>query len=122
MERLKLSSTGSVRITRPVTAENSKRNGCDWHPNYPFEDHDWADAWIDGGPSPAGNPGPYFKVPLDGGDTVHRIYCIYMKGFRVKVEGMFRLCEVTSLDCTTENGCCWIIDLAMPTKALMREK
>jgi hypothetical protein len=45
---------------------------------------DWSKAWIDLGPSIAGNPGPYWHVPLketvvDGvlyahGDTVHRLY------------------------------------------------
>lgn len=45
---------------------------------------DWSKAWIDMGPSPAGNLGPYWHVPLretwidgklyDCGDTVHRLY------------------------------------------------
>lgn len=30
--------------------------------------------WADPGPSPAGNPGPYWKVPHPNG-TVHRVYC-----------------------------------------------
>lgn len=36
----------------------------------------WNEAWIDMGPSPAGNPGPYWKVPrtADGDETVHRLY------------------------------------------------
>jgi len=34
---------------------------------------DFASAWIDGGPSPAGNTGPYLHVPARAG-TVHRIY------------------------------------------------
>jgi hypothetical protein len=41
---------------------------------------DLADAWVDPGPSPAGNPGPYLKVPRDGGDTVHRIYAPWEPG------------------------------------------
>jgi hypothetical protein len=49
-----------------------------------FNNLDWAKAWIDLGPSIAGNLGPYWHVPLketviDGkvyayGDTVHRLY------------------------------------------------
>lgn len=31
-------------------------------------------AWVDPGPSPAGNPGPYLKASPDDGDTIHRIY------------------------------------------------
>lgn len=49
-----------------------------------FENLDWEKAWVDLGPSVAGNPGPYWHVPLketvidgdvyDCGDTVHRLY------------------------------------------------
>jgi hypothetical protein len=36
---------------------------------------DWSRAFVDMGPSPAGNPGPYFHVPLCGdAETVHRLY------------------------------------------------
>jgi hypothetical protein len=34
----------------------------------------WNGAWVDLGPSPAGNLGPYWHVPLRDGDTVHRLY------------------------------------------------
>jgi hypothetical protein len=49
-----------------------------------FKNLDWEKAWIDLGPSIAGNLGPYWHVPLketvidgdvyDLGDTVHRLY------------------------------------------------
>lgn len=49
-----------------------------------FKNLDWDKAWIDLGPSIAGNLGPYWHVPLrrtvidgelyDDGDTVHRLY------------------------------------------------
>lgn len=49
-----------------------------------FKNLDWDKAWIDLGPSIAGNLGPYWHVPLkatvidgdvyDCGDTVHRLY------------------------------------------------
>lgn len=35
---------------------------------------DWSKAWIDLGPSPANNPGPYWHVPRLDGDTTHRLY------------------------------------------------
>lgn len=37
---------------------------------------DWSGAWVDIGPSPTGNPGPYWHVPLldDDDETVHRLY------------------------------------------------
>jgi hypothetical protein len=40
---------------------------CAW-PNL-----DFGKAWIDNGPSPAGNPGPYLKVP-GGDESVQRVY------------------------------------------------
>ncbi len=49
-----------------------------------FNNLDWEKAWVDLGPSIAGNFGPYWHVPLketvidgdlyDCGDTVHRLY------------------------------------------------
>lgn len=41
-----------------------------------FDNLDWEKAWLDLGPSIAGNPGPYWHVPLkeSAGDTVHRLY------------------------------------------------
>ena len=49
-----------------------------------FNNLDWSNAYLDLGPSIAGNPGPYWHVPLketiiddemyDCGDTVHRLY------------------------------------------------
>lgn len=49
-----------------------------------FANLDWDKAYLDLGPSIAGNPGPYWHVPLretiidgeiyDCGDTVHRLY------------------------------------------------
>lgn len=43
-----------------------------------FNRLNWSKAWVDLGPSPGGNLGPYWHVPLvdeDGEeDTVHRLY------------------------------------------------
>lgn len=43
---------------------------------------DWTRATPDPGPSPAGNPGPYWKVPSTLG-TTHRVYCRYQVGDRL---------------------------------------
>lgn len=41
----------------------------------PWRELDFTAAWIDPGPSPAGNAGPYLKVfRLPPHHTVHRIY------------------------------------------------
>ena len=52
-----------------------------------FDGLDWQSAWIDQGPSPAGNPGPYYKVPFPQEGSVHRLY---PKRFALRM-GMARL-------------------------------
>lgn len=39
-----------------------------------FNHLDWSKAWVDLGPSVAGNLGPYWHVPTDDGETTHRLY------------------------------------------------
>jgi|SRR5579864_1906300 len=39
-----------------------------------WNDLDWSRAWLDMGPSPSGNLGPYWHVPLRSEETVHRLY------------------------------------------------
>lgn len=53
------------------------------------DDLDLAGVWIDRGPSPAGNAGPYLKAARGEGDdrTVHRLYCRWGTGSRVRVGG-----------------------------------
>jgi hypothetical protein len=54
---------------------------------------DWSDAFVDPGPSPAGNVGPYWKVAFGGVDesgdgyegTRHRIYPLFFPGQRLWV-------------------------------------
>jgi hypothetical protein len=38
-----------------------------------WRDLDWSRARLDLGPSPAGNPGPYWHVPRRNGETTHRL-------------------------------------------------
>lgn len=47
-----------------------------------WSDLDWAspDVFVDPGPSPIGNRGPYLKVPHRDGETVHRVYPRYLPG------------------------------------------
>lgn len=75
-----------TQTRRIITTKNSTRDGWAW-PTEPrdwtFEAHDWASAYVDAGPSPAGNAGPYLKVPLPTEETIHRVYPRYQAGDRL---------------------------------------
>jgi len=58
---------------RGPNTKNTLLDGHGW-PRGAFEQLDWQAAWLDKGPSPAGNTGPYLKVPHLNGETVHRVY------------------------------------------------
>ncbi len=64
---------------RVVTYRNTLVDGARW-PKDRFACLDLDNAWVDPGPSPAGNPGPYLKAEYKGGwkdhpaGTVHRLY------------------------------------------------
>lgn len=64
-----------MQTRRVLSRRNTMLDGSPWS-RYSWEDRDWqwADSWVDPGPSPAGNPGPYLKVPEKSQDTVHRVY------------------------------------------------
>ena len=54
---------GRKTMTRRILSNrNTYFNGSPWPKKVSFDDCDWATAWVDGGPSPAGNPGPYIHV------------------------------------------------------------
>lgn len=64
-----------TQTRRPVKPSNSWFDGNRWEKAYgDAGEFDWPNAWIDPGPSPAGNPGPYLKVARTSSATVHRIY------------------------------------------------
>jgi hypothetical protein len=72
---------GALMTWIPVRERwNTAPDGDTWAgffglPGYEFHAGlDWDSAWVDGGPSPAGNLGPYLKVPYPPEDTVHRVY------------------------------------------------
>ncbi|MCQ8240569.1 hypothetical protein [Rhizosaccharibacter radicis] len=69
---------------RIVSPANSVLNGfaaraADW------ERLDYEDAFVDPGPSPAGNPGPYLKVARPDDQTRHRVYPRWWLGDRLWV-------------------------------------
>lgn len=67
---------------RLLTPRSTLFNGGPWPAWAKAERWDWDGAWVDPGPSPMGNPGPYLKLPhadenddvSDWGGTVHRLY------------------------------------------------
>lgn len=54
-----------------------------------WPDLDFSKAWVDRGPSPAGNPGPYLKVP-GGDESVQRVYARVQVGDRLWVRETWR--------------------------------
>lgn len=87
-----------TQTRRVLTKRNTLFDGTKW-PNYMFDcQFHWDRAWVDTGPSPAGNPGPYLKLPVtniemvsDGADeTVHRIYPRVQPGDRLYVREAWR--------------------------------
>ena len=79
-----------LQTRRVCTARNSLFNGG------PFSKGVWgrldfATAWVDPGPSPAGNAGPYLKVPMDDGDSTQRIYPRVLRGDHLWVRETFQV-------------------------------
>ena len=62
-----------TQTRRGPNTKNTLLDGQGW-PRGAFEQLDWKAAWLDKGPSPAGNAGPYLQVPHLNGETVHRVY------------------------------------------------
>ena len=59
---------------RLVTAHTSLVNGTGEGIRKMWPTLELDRAWVDPGPSPVSNPGPYLKVPRPVDDTVHRVY------------------------------------------------
>lgn len=66
-------------------------------------------AWIDNGPSPAGNRGPYLKVP-GGDDSVHRVYCKHQPGGSIVV-ARTRGAIASVRPVKTCNGWVWVVEI-----------
>jgi hypothetical protein len=80
-----------TQTRRIITPGNSLFNGGKWSAFHKRQEWDWKGAWVDGGPSPMGNPGPYLKLPwyagaVDFDETVHRIYPVIQPGDRIWVK------------------------------------
>ena len=69
-----------TQTRRVITRRNSLLNGGTWPTRMADEDFDWKNAWVDKGPSPAGNPGPYLKLPYLPDGTIHRVYPVIAVG------------------------------------------
>ena len=81
---LALDQGRKTQTRRALSPRNTRYNGYPWPPGR-WDELDWPNAFIDSGPSPAGNPGPYLKVPFPAQQTVHRIYPLYHPGMRLWV-------------------------------------
>lgn len=68
IDDLKWHTRRLLSMKRNITAPHIKRD--DW------KYFDFDNAWVDAGPSPAGNPGPYLQVPWNNGDEsiIVRLY------------------------------------------------
>lgn len=83
--------TGKTQTRRILSPHNTLRDGHRWSKQWaPFDSLEWDRAWIDDGPSPAGNPGPYLKAPWPVEDTVHRVYPLVQPGDRLWVREAWR--------------------------------
>lgn len=80
-----------TQTRRLLTPANTLFNGGPWSKAAKAQTWDWENAWVDPGPSPVGNPGPYLKLAWLAGDaepwegTVHRIYPRIQPGDRLWV-------------------------------------
>lgn len=79
MVRAKLAGT-KTHTRRIIAAANSLVDG---HGMRSIDHLDLSKAWVDKGPSPAGNTGPYLKVPRRDGETTHRLYPRVAVGDRI---------------------------------------
>lgn len=78
-----------TQTRRILTRRNTWVDGFPW-PKTWWETMDWDDAFVDLGPSPVGNPGPYLKVLRVQCNTRHRVYPMYSPGDRLWVREGWR--------------------------------
>jgi hypothetical protein len=87
-----------LQTRRVCTTRTSLFNGGPFSRGL-FDRLDFDKAWVDKGPSPAGNPGPYLKVPLPDTDTVQRIYPRVQVGDHLWVKETFQVVYDCGADC-----------------------
>jgi hypothetical protein len=75
-----------TQTRRLPSSANSLVDGRRWS-GRGFQNLDFShsDVFVDPGPSPAGNPGPYLHVPHRNVDAVHRVYPLWQSGDRLWV-------------------------------------
>lgn len=94
-----------TQTRRILTPRNTLFDGGPWTALAKRQGWNWDAAFVDQGPSPAGNPGPYLHLPWQTGDkdpfdgTVHRIYPRIQRGDRIWGKETFSYCEA----CTAIN-------------------
>lgn len=110
-EMVRATLAGNKTQTRRVcTAQNSLIDG---HPTgkAAWATLNWRDAWVDYGPSPAGNPGPYWHVQNIDGLRGHRVYPRVQPGDVLWVRETFALLSHDGTDeldpAKTDDGALW---------------
>jgi len=78
-----------TQTRRLITPANSLVDGSTPHREV-WKSLDAKGAYVDPGPSPAGNEGPYLQVPRPSRKTVHRVYPRYGRGDRIWVRETLR--------------------------------
>lgn len=98
MVRALLAGT-KTQTRRLLSRGNTLFDGRSWDQKVTDDDLDFAAAWIDQGPSPAGNPGPYLKAHWNYGKIYHppsdeklvaRLYPRIQPGARLWVKETWR--------------------------------
>lgn len=80
-----------TQYRRPLSARNCLVDGVSMSAKrWDAMQWDWGSAWVDDGPSPAGNPGPYLHVISLVHWTTHRIYPRVRPGDRLWVREAWR--------------------------------
>jgi hypothetical protein len=81
-----------TQTRRLITSKNSLVNGAG-QPKL-FDELDLSKAWIDAGPSPAGNAGPYLKANEPTEMCAHRVYPRIQVGDRIWVKEAWGLSKL----------------------------
>ena len=87
--------TRRVATTRNTLFDGGDWAGAAWPRNMAMNDLDWQNAWVDEGPPPAGNPGPYLKAHYPAEGTHHRIYPKYQVGDNIWIRETWRFADWT---------------------------
>lgn len=100
--------TNTRRALKPA---NTLFDGRAWTKLAKAQQWDWEKAWVDEGPSPMGNPGPYLKLPWLSGDeafagTTHRIYPKIQPGDRIWVRETWKATGLAAFNKPRETRIC----------------